>query len=276
MPLPTPLALLWWFAIGACIGSFLNVCIYRLPKDQSIVKPRSRCPGCERMIAWHDNVPLLSYLVLRAKCRHCKAPISWRYPVVEALTGALTVAIVSRFGAGAVGWAYLLFVWTLIVISFIDLEYRIIPNILSIGGLILGWIISPLVPQLHGTTEPLVAAARACFGSLIGCSILYLTASIGSFMFQKEAMGLGDVDLLAMAGAFLGWKLVVFTFFAAPMLALAPGIIVLLRKQSHEIPYGPFLSMGLVLAMFAAEPILYASGLEESARWIWAVYSQPR
>ena len=262
--------------IGACIGSFLNVCIYRLPKDQSIIWPRSRCPGCAHVIAWYDNIPLISYLVLRAKCRHCRATISWRYAVVEALTGALTVAIISRFGASAVGWTYLIFVWTLIVISFIDLEYRIIPNILSIGGLILGWILSPLVPQLHGTSEPLVAAARSCFGSLTGCGVLYLTASIGSFIFQKEAMGLGDVDLLAMAGAFLGWKLVVFTFFAAPVLAVVPGVIVLVRKRSHEIPYGPFLSLGLVLALFAGEPILRASGVEDSVRWIWSVYGGSR
>jgi leader peptidase (prepilin peptidase)/N-methyltransferase len=262
--------------IGACIGSFLNVCIYRMPKDLSIVRPRSRCPACEHPIAWYDNIPLFSFALLRARCRHCPAPIRWRYPMVEALTGALTAAVVWRFGAWPVGLVYLAFVWSLIVVSFIDFDYKIIPNVISIGGLLVGLIVSPLVPQLHGTQDAVLAAVRSVFGAMVGCSILYLTGSIGTFIFQKEAMGLGDVDLLAMAGAFLGWKAVVLTFFLAPMLAMVPGVLVLLRKQSHEIPYGPYLSMGLVVSMFAGDRVIAASGIEQTVQTLIMAFGWAR
>ena len=265
-----PVWLALWFVVGAVIGSFLNVCIYRIPKDQSIVKPRSRCPACGHPIAWYDNIPLVSYAALRAHCRHCQAGIHWRYPLVEALSAVLTTAVVARFGAWPVGPVYLLFVWALIVISFIDLEYRIIPIAISVGGLLVGLVASILVPQLHGTHSALIAFCRAGFGALIGCSLLYLTGSVGSFFFQKEAMGLGDVDLMAMAGAFLGWKLAVLTFFLSPLLAVVPGLVVLIRKRSHEIPYGPFLSIGLVLALFVGEALIRASGIEEVVRLLWS------
>jgi leader peptidase (prepilin peptidase)/N-methyltransferase len=265
-----------WFLLGACIGSFLNVCIYRLPKDLSICKPaRSFCPSCERTIAWHDNIPLLSFALLRATCRHCAKPIRWRYPIVELLTAALTAAVVWRFGVWPVGAVYLAFVWSLIVVSFIDLEYKLIPNIISIGGLLVGIVVSLFVPQLHGTQDWILGLARSVFGAMIGCSILYLTGSIGTFLFQKEAMGLGDVDLLAMAGAFLGWKLVTLTFFMAPVLALIPGLLVLVRKQSHEIPYGPYLSLALLVSMFAGNRIIAWTGVEQAVQTLIMAFGWP-
>ncbi len=265
-----------WFAIGACIGSFLNVCIYRMPKDRSIVWPGSHCPGCEHPIAWYDNLPILSFICLRRRCRHCRAAISWRYPLVEALTGALTVAIAARFGAWPLGVVYIAFVAVLIVISFIDYDTKLIPNILSVGGLVASLILSPLVPALHGTTDGVLAFGRAALGAMVGCSLLYLTGSIGELIFRKEAMGLGDVDLLAMAGAFLGWKLVLLTFFLAPLLAVVPGVVVLMTKRSHEIPYGPFLSIGLIVSLFFGQQIIHASGIEETIRLLSDAYGWAR
>ena len=262
----------FWFFFGTILGSFLNVCIYRIPRDQSIVRPRSRCPACHHPIAWYDNVPLVSYVALRARCRHCRARIHWRYPLVELLTGLLSVAVLARFGVTVHGLSYVVFVWALIVVSFIDLEHRIIPFTISVGGLLLWLLMSLFAPQLHGTSSGLVGLGRSIFGALIGCGLLYLTGSIGSFVFKKEAMGLGDVDLLAMAGALLGWKLVTLAFFLAPLLAVVPGLIVLYRKHDHEIPYGPFLALGLILSIFFGGRLIQATGIEETMRMFWSYY----
>ena len=140
-----------WFVIGTCVGSFLNVCIWRLPRDESIVRPRSHCPQCTHPIAWYDNIPLVSYLVLGAKCRHCKAPIHWRYPLVEILSGLAAVLVLARFGMGPVGLIYLCFVWALVAVPFIAFEPQIIPDEISLGGLVLALMIrSPLVQRTRG------------------------------------------------------------------------------------------------------------------------------
>ncbi|MBI3319546.1 MAG: prepilin peptidase, partial [Candidatus Omnitrophica bacterium] len=140
-----------WFVIGAFVGSFLNVCIYRMPRGQSIVAPRSRCPQCEHPIAWYENIPLISYLILGGRCRHCRGTIHWRYPIVEAVSGLATVVIVQRFGVHPVGIIYLVFVWALIVVSLIDLEHRIIPDEISVYGRWIGLAVSFLIPVLHAT-----------------------------------------------------------------------------------------------------------------------------
>ena len=270
--MPVWLNWLLWFAWGSMLGSFLNVCIYRLPREQSVVRPRSRCPGCERPIAWYDNVPLLSFALLRAKCRHCRKPISWRYPVVEALTGLATVGVLHRFGANATGVIYVAFVAALIAASFVDLEFQIIPDEISVGGLAVGLALSALVPALHGTDSHLVSLGRSVLGVLAGGGILYGTAMIGDFIFRKESMGGGDIKLLAMAGAVLGWKPVLVTFFTAPILALIPGLFVLAFKKSHIIPYGPFLSLALVISLFWGDALLRMSGMEETFRLLWQYY----
>ena len=271
--LPTP-NLLWllWFLVGSCLGSFLNVCIYRLPREQSVVRSRSRCPSCKRTIVWYDNIPLLSFLLLGAKCRRCKAKISWRYPLVEALTGVATVAVLHRFGVTPAGLAYVAFVYALIAASFVDLEFQIIPDEISVGGLVVGVILSGLVPALHGTNVWWLGLARSVLGLLAGGGILYVTAVVGDFIFKKESMGGGDIKLLAMAGSALGWKLVLVTFFTAPILALIPGLFVLLFKRSHVIPYGPFLSLGLVASLFFGDAILRVSGIEDTFRILWEYY----
>ena len=261
-----------WFVIGACIGSFLNVCIYRMPREQSIVHPGSHCPSCEHSIAWYDNIPFVSFMLLRGACRRCRRPIAWRYPLVEALTGLSTVAVLQRFGVGAAGLVYLALVCALITISFIDLEFQIIPDEISLGGLVVGIILSALIPSLHGTASRLLALERSVIGMLVGGGLLYATGLMGDFIFRKESMGGGDIKLLAMAGSLLGWKLVTLTFFLSPMLALIPGTIMLLLKRSHVIPYGPFLSLGLVASLFFGPQILRASGMEDAIRMLWEYY----
>ena len=238
--------MLWllWFVLGSCVGSFLNVCIYRMPREQSIVRPPSRCPKCERPIAWFDNIPILSFVLLRARCRHCRQPVSWRYPIVESLTGIATVTIFSRFGVTPVAMVYAAFVYGLIVCSVIDLEFQIIPDEISVGGLV------------------------------VGGGLLYLTGLLGDFIFRKESMGGGDIKLLAMAGSVLGWKLVTLTFFIAPVFALIPGLFVLLLKRSHVIPYGPFLSIGLVVSLFVGPELLRMSGIEETISLLVQYYFQ--
>ena len=263
--------------MGSLIGSFLNVCIYRMPREQSIVRPRSRCTQCAKPIAWYDNIPLVSYVWLRGSCRHCHQRISPRYLVVEALTAASTVVILARFGIGLVGLVYVAFVCALIVASFVDLEFQIIPDEISLGGLVIGVLLSVLIPALHGTDSRLLSLERSVIGLLVGGGVLYATGLLGDLVFRKESMGGGDIKLLAMAGSILGWKLVLVTFFIAPMLAVVPGLAVLLFKRSHVIPYGPFLSLGLVGSLFYGEAILRVSGIGESVQFLWEFYrTSPR
>jgi len=262
----------FWFIVGSLWGSFLNVCIYRLPREQSIVRPRSHCPSCQHLIAWRENLPLLSYIGLRGRCAHCGGRISWRYPIVELITGVATVGVVSRFGAWPIGWVYVAFVAALIAASFIDLEFQIIPDEISLGGLAAGLLVSALIPSLHGTDSHLASFGRSVVGMVVGGGVLYGTGVVGDFIFRKESMGGGDIKLLAMAGSVLGWKLVLLTFFIAPIFALIPGLAVLVLKRSHIIPYGPFLSIGLVVALFAGDDLLRLTGMEETIRLIWYYY----
>ena len=286
-----------WFAWGSCLGSFLNVCIYRMPREESVVAARSRCPGCRHPIAWYDNLPLVSFAFLRGACRHCQAPIRWHYPVVELLTACLMVAVLERFGAGWIGLVYLAFICALIVASFIDLDFRIIPDEISLGGLVIGVACSVLIPSLHGTDSRLAALGRSVVGLLVGGGVLYATGTAGDVMLlsfrrlgvclrrnpfwrrkfsryrhMRESMGGGDVKLLAMAGSILGWKAVLLTFFLAPFVALIPGVVMLLLKRSHYIPYGPFLSLGLVVSLFFGNEIVRASGIEETVRFLREFY----
>ena len=261
-----------WFIFGSCLGSFLNVCIYRMPREQSIVHPGSRCPQCNQPIAWFDNIPFVSFALLRGACRRCHHRISWRYPTVELLTGLTTAAVLQRFGAGPVGFVYLAFLAGLIAASFIDLDFQIIPDEISLGGLVVGVVLSVLVPALHGTDSRLLALERSGIGLLVGGGVLYLTGVLGDFLFKKESMGGGDIKLLAMAGSILGWKLVLLTFFLAPVLALLPGFFVLLFRRSHVIPYGPFLSLALAVALFFGRDLIHLSRMDETMQLMWDYY----
>jgi leader peptidase (prepilin peptidase)/N-methyltransferase len=268
----TPWEALLVFWVGACIGSFLNVCIYRLPRELSITHPPSHCVACKRPIRWYENIPLVGYLWLRGRCRTCKAPIGWVHLLVELLTALAAVLLFYFYGYSLLGLAYFVFICALIVVSFIDLEFQIIPDEISVGGLFVGIALSFLVPELHQTTNRWAAVGWSLIGLLAGGGVLYVTAVIGDFVFKKESMGGGDIKLLAMAGTVLGWKTVLLTFFLAPMIALLPGLFVLFFKRSNIVPYGPFLAIAMLIALWGGDAILQWTGLAESFELLWDYY----
>ncbi len=249
--------------VGLVVGSFLNVVIYRLPAGRSVLQPGSHCRWCEAPIAWYDNIPICSFVFLRGKCRVCHRAIAWRYPLVEAVTAACFVTL----GVLLDGWIPLVVAWTLtaalIATAFIDLDHRIIPDEITLPGIVVGLVVSAVVPTLHGMEMWWQGLGQSALGVLVGGGSLYLTGLLGNVLFRKESMGGGDVKLLAMAGAFLGWKLALLAFFLAPLLAILPGLLVLVTTKSHEIPYGPFLSLALFVTIVAGEPLLERLGIVE-------------
>jgi leader peptidase (prepilin peptidase)/N-methyltransferase len=241
---------------GLAVGSFLNVCIYRLPRQESIIRPRSHCTKCKKTVAWYDNIPLLSYLLLGGKCRHCQEKISFQYFIVESLTGIMFLLLYTRFGLSLTTLIYIIFVCGLIVATFVDFNFRIIPDEINIGGLVLALILSLAYPKLQHTPEHLLGLFRSFLGIIIGGGTIYLTGVIGDFVFKKETMGGGDVKLLAMIGAFLGWQIAILTFFIAPLIGAVVGIIIKLKTKSSLIAYGPYLSIASLIALFWHKEIL--------------------
>jgi len=226
------------FIFGSIIGSFLNVCIYRLPRDESIVFPPSHCPSCNGKIAPGDNVPLLSYLILRGKCRHCREKISPIYPLVEFLTASLFLLFTYHLGLGAELIPCLIFGSAMIVIFFIDLAHQIIPDIITLPGILLGLAFTPLLP--HTFLEGIIGI----FG---GGALFYLIAVL-----SRGGMGGGDIKMVAMMGAFLGWKLLVVAIFLALLSGSSVGIFLLatrIKGRKDPIPFGPFLVLGSILAV---------------------------
>jgi leader peptidase (prepilin peptidase)/N-methyltransferase len=244
------------FIIGLVVGSFLNVCIYRLPREESIVKPRSHCPHCRKTIPWYDNIPLLSYILLKGKCRFCKARISFQYFTVELVTALLFILFYNTFGLTLKSLIYVIFTCGLVVATFVDFNFRIIPDEINIGGIILGLAISFIYPELQSTNNHFFGLYQSFLGIIIGGGVLWITGVIGDFIFKKETMGGGDVKLLAMVGAFLGWKTAVLTFFISPIFGAIVGIIIKLRTKNSLIAYGPYLALGSLVALFFGNDIL--------------------
>jgi len=240
------------FMFGLCIGSFLNVCIYRLPSSTSIINPsRSFCPQCNSAIQFYDNIPVLSYLWLKGRCRNCKAPIAFRYPLVELMTGTLAIAMLFKFGLTIEGVVYFVFMSSLLVITFIDIDHKIIPDIISLPGIPIGLAASFVLPAMTFKSSLL--------GLLAGGGSLLLVAWTYSLITRKEGMGGGDIKLLGMIGAFVGWKGVIFTIFAASLTGTLVGMIVMLLKGKNlkfAIPFGPFLSIGAMSYVFFGEKVL--------------------
>jgi leader peptidase (prepilin peptidase)/N-methyltransferase len=235
---------LFVFVVGAVIGSFLNVCIHRLPAGESVVYPPSYCPGCGARIRSRDNIPLLSYVLLRGRCRSCGVPISLRYPVVEAISGALAVLLLYRFGLSPALGVYGAFVAALIVVTFIDLDHQIIPDVISLPGIVVGLVASAL-----GQGPPLL---HSVLGALVGGGILYAVAAGYHALTGREGMGGGDIKLLAMIGAFLGWRGVLVSLIIGSFTGAVVGIsLILVRRQDSRvpIPFGPFLALGAVCAL---------------------------
>ena len=256
MPLPPeafPVLTIFIFLAGLCIGSFLNVCIWRIPRDESIVWPGSHCPACNHAIAPWDNLPLLSWILLGGKCRHCRAPISPRYFVVELLTGALFAGLWLVHGWTLQTPVYLFFTAALVLGTFVDFDHLILPDRVTIGGMVAGPILSFAFPPLQGQTERLPALVLSLIGLAVGYGLLWLVAAIGHAILKREAMGMGDVKLLGAIGACLGWPAVLFTIFVSSFSGTLLGfaLIALGKKElQSKIPYGPHIALAAVLWMF--------------------------
>lgn len=245
------------FILGLMIGSFLNVCIYRIPNELSIVKPRSRCPLCAKNISWFDNIPLLSYLILGGKCRYCGSRISIIYPLTEFLFALILVHLYINFHGKSLYFVYLIYYGCLcgsiFTASIIDIKHYIIPDEINLFGLIIGFAGPFFFPELVGEPTVLKGLIHSFLGVAVGFAVLRIVVFFGSIIFKKEAMGLGDPKFLAMIGAFLGYKSVLFIIFVSSFLgAVIGGVFIIFRKNRNDtvIPYGPFLALGAYISLF--------------------------
>lgn len=237
--------------LGALIGSFLNVCIYRLPRRESVAWPGSHCPSCSHPIAWYDNIPIVSYLILFGRCRNCRVVIPPRYPAVEALNALGYVALLWFFGPTWTTAVYGLLYSALLVVAGTDLSHKIIPNVVTFPGIAMGLISAATILPL-GFVNGLI-------GLLVGGGLLWLLAWVSPYLFGKEGMGGGDIKLLAMIGAFLGWKPALMTIMVGSLLGSLVGVTLIatrLIKREDYIPFGPFLVVGAVVALFFGQPLL--------------------
>ncbi len=232
---------------GLCVGSFLNVCILRLPRDQSLVRPRSTCPNCNQPIAWRDNIPLFSWLWLRGKCRWCHKPISKQYPLIEGLVGVLFGTSVLVYGPTLHAVAAALFGTILLGIAITDVRHYIIPDEFTWGGLVIGLLLA-----LGGGVQGFL---QALLGAAVGFVLLWLVGMAGTWVFKEDAMGGGDVKMMAMVGSFVGWRGVLLTVFAGA--ALGSLIFVPLSiKKKRLVPFGVFLAVGAVVAYVFGDTII--------------------
>jgi leader peptidase (prepilin peptidase)/N-methyltransferase len=315
-----------FFIAGAVVGSFLNVCIVRMPQEKSIVFPGSHCVHCSKPVAWFDNIPLVSWIVLGGKCRNCKQPIAFRYWLVELLTALVFAGFYQYFGLTPVLFPYLIMVSCFIVATFVDFGHRIIPDEVSVGGMYAGIVLSVLIPLLHpvGILGVAIAAfiaggivllcvlltliypvfckqlmeehdpsedhgvkylvigsllvitavnysaphlplklvpvlfslSSALSGYIIGGGLIYAMGLFGDILFKKESMGGGDVKLMAMIGAFMGWQMAVLTFFLAPFFGAVYGIIEKIRTKDSTMAYGPFIVLGALICLFWGKAII--------------------
>jgi leader peptidase (prepilin peptidase)/N-methyltransferase len=237
-------------AFGAAIGSFLNVCIYRLPLRQSIVRPRSACPHCGRELAWYENLPILSYLVLRGRCRTCRGPISIRYPIVEALTAAMFAGAAWYYGPSVLLVSRLVFGCALIVLFAIDLEHYILPNAITVPGIIVGFLFSLFAEP--GWVDSLI-------GIVVGGGALWLMFEAYRLIRHEEGLGFGDVKMLAMIGAFIGWRLTLMALTAASFLGSALGLALIATGRGNmksALPFGTFLALGAAFAAVLGPELL--------------------
>lgn len=252
------------FAWGACIGSFLNVCIYRIPREESVVSPRSHCTQCGKIIPWYLNIPLLSYILLRGKCRYCASHFSVRYLLVELLTAVLFLLVWLKFDVSAGPRAlhlvaitdlelvpiYWLVVSGLILGTFVDFDHLIIPDRVTLGGIAAGLTLSVLAPSLHGEVSMLKSLMMSAIGVVTGWGILWGMAIMGKAIFKKDAMGFGDVKLMGAIGAFMGWPAVLFNILISSFSGSIIGITLVAtnqKKMQSKIPYGPYIALAAVL-----------------------------
>lgn len=254
---------------GLLIGSFLNVCIYRFPRDLSVVAPRSFCPGCERQIAWFDNIPLLSFLLLRGHCRHCHARISFRYPLVELLTAALFFCAVWALGWSAPAAKLCVFCAILIELIFSDLEARILPDEFTLGGILAGLLFAAAIPSAGGlwrfllpsiTNTRILSVIDSAFAAVFSSATLWLVAALYQRLRHREGLGLGDIKMIAMIGAFLGLEGVLLTLIvgstAGAVLGLAYILFTRQDAAKYELPFGSFLGAAAIAVAFYGELVV--------------------
>jgi leader peptidase (prepilin peptidase) / N-methyltransferase len=235
---------------GAVIGSFLNVCIHRLPRGSSIVWPASACPECGRQLAWFENIPLVSYAVLAGRCRTCRAAISIRYPIVEALTAAMFAGAWWYYGPGPLLVSRLVFGCALIALFAIDLEHHLLPNVITLPLLVIGFLFSFLTPP--GWRDSLIGIA-------VGGGILFLIAEGYYRLRHEEGLGMGDIKMLAMIGAFIGWKLTLLSLMLASFSGTIIGLLLIATgrgNMKYALPFGTFLAIGAALSATVGQPIL--------------------
>lgn len=247
------------FLFGSCIGSFLNVLIYRMPREEDIGLSRSRCPHCKNIIKGHDNVPLISYIILKGRCRNCSGKISIRYFIVEFLTACSLCLVWWHFGDPVLTAAYFIFISLLIVGSFIDFEFLIIPDSINVVGIIVALLFSAFYPAIMHSEIWWRGLLRSLAGILISGGSLYIIAVSATALLKKEAMGMGDVKLLAMIGAFIGWKWALFTIFTSSFIGTIAGLTMISLKKvgfKGQIPFGPYLSMGAVISLIWGQKII--------------------
>jgi len=263
------------FIFGLLFGSFLNVCIYRLPRNESIAFPPSHCTNCDAPIKSYQNIPVISYLLLGGKCSSCKQPISAIYPIVELLTAVLVTLLFYKYGVTFETFVYVVLTLSLIVITFIDLEHFIIPNVITFPGIIIGlaynllitdWgLLLKIIPRLDFGNifyiVPKVPALNSLSGIIVGGGSLLLIAYLYQIIRKREGMGMGDVKLLAMLGAFLGVNGVFFTILISSLVGSVIGIILILKQRGDmrlALPYGPFISFAAILFLFTGPIVIPA------------------
>jgi len=292
------LQLLGWisvFLFGLMVGSFLNVLIWRLPGEEQVIRGRSHCRSCGHVIPWYDNVPVLSFLLLKGRCRFCQAKISWIYPLVELVTGLLFVGIAARFGWTALTAVYAAVAASLVVVTVVDAREMIIPDAVTIPGLQLGVVLSFFLPALHQSDRQILSylfgwqidprwesLIAAVLGALVGAGLLIIVGTIGSWVFKREAMGQGDVKLMAFVGSVIGApKVLLVNFILAPLMGSVAGLVVIFRRKpkpllnpegpslnpegpgsppvtsSTVIPYGPFLALGTLIALLWGDEMIH-------------------
>jgi leader peptidase (prepilin peptidase)/N-methyltransferase len=272
MVAPATLIGIFVFLFGLVIGSFLNVCIVRIPGHKSVVMPASACPKCGSEIRAYDNIPVISWLLLGGKCRFCKASISAMYPVVEFLTAVLFLGCYAAFGLTPEAFKWAAFSALMIVLVFTDLRERILPDVVNYTGLCIGLILSFFTKPTDGTANliashlfafpppaPVLSFADALLGALIGSGLLWLVSEAYFRLRGREGMGLGDVKMMLMAGAFLGVKRTLLTIFAGSLLGSVLGIVFILAKRKgsdYELPFGTFLGMAALLVVFFGTPVV--------------------
>jgi leader peptidase (prepilin peptidase)/N-methyltransferase len=238
----TPLTITVAAVLGAIVGSFLNVCIHRLPRGQSIVWPASACPGCRRALAWYENIPVVAYIALRGRCRTCHAPISLRYLVVELVTSVMFATAWWYYGPGPLLTARLVFGCALITLFAIDLEHHLLPNRITLPGILIGFVFSAF-------TEP--GWLDSLIGILVGGGLLFGVAELYYRVRHEEGLGMGDVKMLAMIGAFVGWKLTLVTLMMASLSGTVIGLFLIVTgrgSMKYALPFGTFLALGAAAA----------------------------